>query len=377
MGSVKFFFGFVGAAFLLFVVIISLSFSTSLKSQQVHKGYMNYSEKELIKSGREIQGETKFRNIPMRETKLKLKFSFPSEDLEKKDIYLWNPSRITINQKGEVFITDTDWDHIFKFDTKGNYIRTIGQKGQGPGEFRNPIGLYMTKKHIIVSDTNNNNIQFFDFDGNFLKGIKVYKTYIEIAVNDETGQIFAAPLIITPVTPLIDVLDRDGKLLYSFLKPPFKTAEDWNIANMIKLVINNRGEILVAFVNFPLVRKYSQSGELLKEWNIENDYMIKKGQSNLKSFSEDKNISGFQIVVYSLKPSKTGFYLLLNYPITQILEFNEEGKQINDFWIKETNDSKISDFFINDFFNGGKDEKEIYLIQKNPEAKILVMHTQY
>ena len=53
-------------------------------------------------------------------TKLKFKFSFPSEDLEQDDIFLWGPDRIAINEKGEVFITDNDWKHIFKFDTKGN-----------------------------------------------------------------------------------------------------------------------------------------------------------------------------------------------------------------------------------------------------------------
>ncbi len=38
---------------------------------------------------------------------------------------------------GDFYVTDWDKGEIHKYDTSGKYVRTIGRKGQGPGEFQN------------------------------------------------------------------------------------------------------------------------------------------------------------------------------------------------------------------------------------------------
>jgi hypothetical protein len=51
---------------------------------------------------------------------------------------------------------------IFKFDKKGNFVKTFGKEGQGPGEFQRPANLGVNSKgEISVTDIRNYKIYFF------------------------------------------------------------------------------------------------------------------------------------------------------------------------------------------------------------------------
>ena len=56
---------------------------------------------------------------------------------------------IEVDSDGNIFILDGGNYRIQKFDKDGNYLQTIGRKGQGPGEFQRPIGLYLDSKGNI------------------------------------------------------------------------------------------------------------------------------------------------------------------------------------------------------------------------------------
>lgn len=84
--------------------------------------------------------------------------------------------RVYFNADDEGFIYVTDWDRkrIQKFDHNGQYLLTIGRKGQGPGEFRNVWRPRFDKdNHLFVTDISNNRIHFFDRYGNFLRDKKI------------------------------------------------------------------------------------------------------------------------------------------------------------------------------------------------------------
>ena len=62
---------------------------------------------------------------------------------------------------------------VLKFDKDGNFIKTFGKKGKGPGEFDLPHSLVFDAKGLLyIADRNNARIQVLDADGNYIRESK-------------------------------------------------------------------------------------------------------------------------------------------------------------------------------------------------------------
>lgn len=83
------------------------------------------------------------------------------------------PSAVLVSPSGDIFVADGHGGNtnarIVKFTNDGKFIKTWGKKGSAPGEFDTPHALAMDSRgRLFVADRNNNRIQIFDQDGNFL-----------------------------------------------------------------------------------------------------------------------------------------------------------------------------------------------------------------
>jgi sugar lactone lactonase YvrE len=83
------------------------------------------------------------------------------------------PSSVLIAPNGDIFVGDGHGGNtnarIVKFNKEGKFIKTWGKKGSGPGEFDTPHALAMDSRgRLFVGDRNNNRIQIFDQDGNYI-----------------------------------------------------------------------------------------------------------------------------------------------------------------------------------------------------------------
>jgi len=318
------------------------------------------SEKEL-----ENRWKNDLKKYPLSNSAIELEyqFSFPSDDLKEKEIFLWNPIKMRGNEVGQIFITDQKWRHIFQFDKKGNYLKTIGRIGQGPGEFMNPYSICVAGSNLVVMDNSNLNIQFFDFMGQFIDTQKIYKTYLDMTV-DSQGQIYTTPLIISNESLLVDVFNEEGQYVRSIIESYMKVKSAISTANTTKIAMNSRGEILLAYISFPIICKYSVNGQLLKKWEIDDKFMRVGAEFNMLRFSGKIRDSKSLQVIYGMKASsKGGFYILKNYPRTHVLEFDKQGQLVNDYYY-ESYPYRAKDFIV--------DEKtgNIYLLQIWPEVKI-------
>lgn len=74
----------------------------------------------------------------------------------------------SINSGGYIYVTDFGTDEIYKLDTLGNIIQFAGGYGWGNGSFDEPASVFATPLTIYVADKNNNRIQRFDKDLNFI-----------------------------------------------------------------------------------------------------------------------------------------------------------------------------------------------------------------
>ena len=303
----------------------------------------------------------------IKEYELELKFSFPSKELEKKDVYFFQANHISSDSSGNIYISDSKARTIFKFDLDGNFLARIGREGQGPGEFHNPWRIRLSDDFLIVSDNNNRRIQFLDKNGIYIKSIKLKgRAPWDIAFNDN-GLIFVAPLRMQSEALLIDVYSQDGELLYSFGEA-IDLEYSWNVFNQVLLATNEEGKLLVTFVQWPIVRKYSEDGELEEEYKIKDKVMenAKKFNLNQQKPKPKGRATRSRPVISSIYLMDDNFYLLRAYPQIEILEFanNAEQKAVYKYYPEDI--YRSVDFFIANRHN----KKFFYVLQRNPENRV-------
>jgi len=85
------------------------------------------------------------------------------------------PTDIAWNAAGDMFVTDGYVNsRVAKFDRNGRWVKSWGEPGQGPGQFKLPHGVVVDAQgQVYVSDRANARIQVFDSDGKFLRQIVI------------------------------------------------------------------------------------------------------------------------------------------------------------------------------------------------------------
>ena len=83
------------------------------------------------------------------------------------------PSAVYVAPNGDIFVGDGHGGQsnarIVKFDAAGNFIKSWGEPGDGPGQFAVPHDLAMDSSgRLFVGDRGNNRVQIFDQEGNFI-----------------------------------------------------------------------------------------------------------------------------------------------------------------------------------------------------------------
>ena len=85
------------------------------------------------------------------------------------------PTDVAWGPDGTIYISDGYVNsRVAKISKDGDWIKSWGQRGKGPGEFNIAHSIATDAKgNIYVADRNNRRIQVFDGDGNFLREIKI------------------------------------------------------------------------------------------------------------------------------------------------------------------------------------------------------------
>ncbi len=77
-----------------------------------------------------------------------------------------------VSSVGEIFILRAykgEGDFIFKFDRDGEFVKSFGPQGQGPGEFQNPHHIALdSEDNIVIIDLARGPLLKYDKDGTFL-----------------------------------------------------------------------------------------------------------------------------------------------------------------------------------------------------------------
>jgi len=100
---------------------------------------------------------------------------------------------IAVDELENIYILDRNAGDIKVFDGRGEYLRTIGRKGQGPGEFILPGQIFIQdRKELLVYDDGDRSFSYFTLDGDFIKSKNISKAEaLEVKINSKGDFTFA------------------------------------------------------------------------------------------------------------------------------------------------------------------------------------------
>lgn len=79
------------------------------------------------------------------------------------------PSDLAVDSGGRVQVVDFGDNNLKLFDAAGKFLKVIGRKGQGPGEFNMPTDLAVSGDRLAVWDMGNRRLSLFGVNGDFVK----------------------------------------------------------------------------------------------------------------------------------------------------------------------------------------------------------------
>jgi hypothetical protein len=98
-------------------------------------------------------------------------WSHPDPPLAPIDGLFRQPTDVTWDSEGNIYITDGYVNsRVAKYDKNGDWVKSWGSKGTGPGQFRIPHNIVADRNNnLYVGDRANRRVQVFDTDGKFLR----------------------------------------------------------------------------------------------------------------------------------------------------------------------------------------------------------------
>jgi hypothetical protein len=105
------------------------------------------------------------------------------------DEYMFGEARgVAVDDFGRIFVLDSKQTLIRVYDRDGVYLKTLGRKGQGPGELQTPQHIFSTwQKEIMIEDHAPRQFVFYSWEGEFLRNVSFAKAFIFTTGIDSAG----------------------------------------------------------------------------------------------------------------------------------------------------------------------------------------------
>ena len=189
--------------------------------------------------------------------------------------YFQEPSDIEVdNARSLIYVVDAGSSRVLLFDFEGKFLRAVGNKGQGPGEFVRPTGAgLLPGGGLAVADLGNNRIETFDAAGKFVRSV----TMTEARVADlvfSGGRFFTVPSAGASNyslnmgskddnQPLVNVLDEQGKKVLEISVADFPETHPFirAIKHRVCLALSPKGRLYLPYFAMNLVHVFETTGK--------------------------------------------------------------------------------------------------------------------
>ena len=149
--------------YILFVIFIFILTETCKKEANEWKGTIESEDGiTVVKNPKEpMYGEGVF----MMEEELSI-----GESVGREEYMFSQVIDVGVDDEENMYILDFLEAQIRVFKKNGEYLRTVGRKGQGPGEIQRAINIYITPSdEILINDRGARHFHFFTLDGEYIQ----------------------------------------------------------------------------------------------------------------------------------------------------------------------------------------------------------------
>jgi sugar lactone lactonase YvrE len=225
-------------------------------------------------------------------------------DSDDENLSFNQPGDVAIDAKGNIYILDSVNARIQKFGADGNFLISIGRKGQGPGEYMMPDSLdFDAAGRLIVYDPFQLRIQAFTGDGKetkitTLQGMRVTNlrcwtdgTFLTL------GSLFNMPQrkgeeAKQQKLTLFKVYSPDGKLTREFgALVDLGDSMTSSMGNAMAYAVDGQGGVAGVFIFQNRLEKYSADGKLLWRADRPMNYSTEVKKKAKMETSEGKVVS--------------------------------------------------------------------------------------
>jgi hypothetical protein len=142
---------------------------------------------------------------------------------------------------GEMYVTDGYGNkHVHRYDRAGNLVQTWGEKGKGPGQFVLPHDIWIDHlDRLLICDRENRRVQQFSRDGKYLGEWSDWQNPMQIFVRENV-------MYVAHAYAEISVRTVDGELLARWPYESVLTHEKEKSPHSIW--VDSRGDIYVGEV---------------------------------------------------------------------------------------------------------------------------------
>ena len=157
------------------------------------------------------------------------------------------PAGIATDDADNIYVSSCH--KLKKFTSRGELIKCTGEKWEKEGEFDDPDGLTLYDNEVYVCDRNNHRIQIFDLDLNFVrsigsrgKGRGDFDKPLDVKF-DTAGNMYVAEW----GNERVQVMDRSGQFIQEFGEGKLKRPSGLHIADKYVYVSDLSGDCIVVY----------------------------------------------------------------------------------------------------------------------------------